>query len=58
MLSQTSDELGDDWDYSGIEEDLEIFADFLSNLANSLEEYPNWYKGNEFKAIRDKSLLE
>ena len=55
---KTCDELGDDWDYSGIEQDLEIFADFLLNLANSADTYPNWYEGNEFKAIRDKSLSQ
>ena len=55
---KTCDELGDDWDYAGIEQDLEIFADFLLNLANSADTYPNWYEGNEFKAIRDKSLSQ
>ena len=55
---KTCDELGDDWNYAGIEQDLEIFADFLLNLANSADTYPNWYEGNEFKAIRDKSLSQ
>ena len=55
---KTCDELGDDWNYAGIEQDLEIFADFLLNLANSADVYPNWYEGNEFKAIRDKSLSQ
>ena len=55
---KTCDELGNDWDYAGIEQDLEIFADFLLNLANSTDTYPNWYEGNEFKAIRDKSLSQ
>ena len=47
-----SDEVRDDWDWSGIEQDLGIFTNFIDDLANS-GEYPNWYEGNEFKALRD-----
>ena len=47
-----SDEVRDDWDWSGIEQDLDIFTNFIDDLANS-GEYPNWYEGNEFKALRD-----
>ena len=49
-----SDEVRDDWDWSGIEQDLGIFTNFIDDLANS-GEYPNWYEGNEFKALRDAS---
>ena len=52
---QVSDEITDKWDYSGIEQDLGIFTNFIDDLANS-GEYPNWYENNEFRAIRDKSL--
>ena len=46
-----------DWDWSGIEQDLNIFTNFIDDLANS-GEYPNWYEKSEFRAIRDKSLNE
>ncbi len=52
-----SDEMTDDWEWDGIEQDLEIFTNFIDDLANS-GEYPNWYKKSEFRAIRDKSLNE
>ena len=52
-----SDEVRDDWDWSGIEQDLGIFTNFIDDLANS-GEYPNWYEKSEFRAIRDKSLNE
>ena len=52
---QVSDEITDKWDYSGIEQDLGIFTNFIDDLANSVE-YPNWYENNEFRAIRDQSL--
>ena len=52
---QVSDEITDKWDYSGIEQDLGIFTNFIDDLANS-GEYPNWYENNEFRAIRDQSL--
>ena len=52
---QVSDEINDKWDYEGIEQDLQIFTDFVDDLANS-GEYPNWYQNNEFRIIRDKTL--
>ena len=54
---QVSDEITDKWDFSGIEQDLAIFTNFVDDLANS-GEYPNWYKSNEFRSIRDKTLNE
>ena len=54
---QPSDEVRDDWDWSGIEQDLTIFTNFIDDLANS-GDYPNWYENSEFRAIRDKSLNE
>ena len=54
---QVSDEITDKWDFSGIEQDLAIFTNFVDDLANS-GEYPNWYKNNEFRSIRDKTLNE
>ena len=36
---QVSDEITDKWDYSGIEQDLAIFTEFVDDIANS-GEYP------------------
>jgi Zn-dependent M28 family amino/carboxypeptidase len=52
---QPSDEYDPKWDLSGPVEDLQALYLFGRNLADS-EKWPNWYKGNEFRAIRDKSL--
>ena len=37
-----TDEVRDDWDWEGIEQDIDIFTNFIDDLANS-GEYPNWY---------------
>ena len=42
---------------TGLEQDLAIFTNFVDDIANS-GEYPNWYKNNEFRSIRDKTLNE
>ena len=52
---KVSDEVRDDWDWSGIEQDMGIFTNFIDDLANS-GEYPNWNEKSEFRAIRDESL--
>ncbi len=49
-----SDEVRDDWDWEGIEQDMDIFTSFIDDLANS-GEYPNWYIKSEFRALRDAS---
>tara|TARA_B100000941_G_scaffold271248_1_gene229826 strand:+ start:295 stop:1920 length:1626 start_codon:yes stop_codon:yes gene_type:complete len=49
-----SDEVRDDWDWEGIEQDMDIFTNFIDDLANS-GEYPNWYIKSEFRALRDAS---
>jgi len=51
---QPSDEFDPKWDLSGPVLDLQAFYAFGEILANS-EQWPNWYQGNEFRAIRDKS---
>ncbi|HTJ64663.1 MAG TPA: M28 family metallopeptidase [Alphaproteobacteria bacterium] len=51
---QPSDEFNPAWDLSGPVEDMKVFHAFGDVLANS-DKWPNWYKGNEFRAIRDKS---
>jgi Zn-dependent M28 family amino/carboxypeptidase len=50
-----SDEFREDWDWSGVEEDAKVSYELASGLANSAD-WPEWYAGNEFKAIREASL--
>ena len=54
---QPTDEFNPNWDLSGPVDDLEILAGLGHTLANS-ESWPNWYKDNEFRAIRDRSMAE
>ncbi len=50
-----SDEFHDDWDFSGMEADIKVDYEVASRLAN-LDTWPEWFAGNEFKAIREASL--
>ncbi len=50
---QTSDEFDPDWDFRGVIEDLELNYLVGRMLADS-EDWPEWYEGNEFKAVRDE----
>jgi|HubBroStandDraft_6_1064221.scaffolds.fasta_scaffold30026_2 Zn-dependent M28 family amino/carboxypeptidase len=52
---QPSDEFNPNWDMSGIVADLNLLYTFGDELANS-DKWPNWYKGNEFRAIRDREM--
>jgi hypothetical protein len=36
-------------------EEIETLYEVGERLANS-SQWPNWYKGNEFRAVRDRSL--
>jgi len=47
-----ADEYQDSWDLSGIEADVKVDYEVANRLANN-GEWPNWYDGNEFKALRD-----
>ena len=47
-----TDEFTGDWDLSGMVELLEILRDMGADMAYS-DFSPNWYEGNEFRAIRD-----
>lgn len=49
-----ADEYDPNWDLSGAASDLFIGAQIALELANS-DAWPNWYPGNEFRAIRDAS---
>ena len=51
------DEYSADWDLSGFEEDVQALYAVGLDIANS-PEWPTWYDGNEFKAIRDASRAE
>jgi Zn-dependent M28 family amino/carboxypeptidase len=52
-----ADEIQDDWDLDAAVEDLSLFFNIGLNVANS-EQWPQWFEGNEFRAIRESSLAE
>ena len=41
----------------GMVEDAQLFYNVGNRLANS-EDWPNWYEGNEFRALRDAQRSE
>jgi Zn-dependent M28 family amino/carboxypeptidase len=51
---QPSDEYDPDWDWSGALRDLGIYYRIGRELAAG-DAWPNWYQGDEFRAIRDRS---
>lgn len=51
------DEYADDWDISGMEEDVQALFAVGLKIAQS-DMWPTWYPGNEFEAIRKASLAE
>jgi Zn-dependent M28 family amino/carboxypeptidase len=52
---QPSDEWQPSWDLSGPISDLQVLYGVGRDLANS-DQWPNWYPGNEFRAIRDRTM--
>ena len=48
------DEFDENWDWSGVMQDLQLFYRLGRMLALS-ESWPNWVEGDEFKATRDDS---
>lgn len=48
-----ADEYDNSWDLSGIKQASEILFELGYNLADS-NDWPNWYEGNEFRALRDE----
>ena len=52
-----SDEYDNSWDLSGIELTSEILFELGYELADS-NDWPNWYEGTEFRALRDAMLAE
>jgi Zn-dependent M28 family amino/carboxypeptidase len=51
---QPADEFLAGWDWQGAVNDLEIYFAVMDRLANS-RDWPNWFEGDEFRAIRDRS---
>ncbi len=51
------DEYSDGWDLSGFEEDIQALYQVGLRIAQS-DDWPTWYEGNEFEAIRKQSLKE
>ena len=51
---KVADEWDDNWDLRGAQQDLFLYFRVGHELANS-RHWPNWYQGNEFRAIRDAS---
>ena len=52
-----ADEYSEDWEMSGVVENTELFYEVGARLANS-GDWPNWYEGNEFRALRDEQMGE
>ena len=50
-----ADEVNDSWDLEAAVEDLVLFYKIGYRLADS-NQWPQWYEGNEFRAIREASL--
>jgi len=50
-----SDQVKPDWDLAGAAEDGRLFFAIGYRVANA-DKFPEWKPGNEFKAIRDKSI--
>jgi len=48
------DEVGDDWDLRGAIEDAGLYFRIGLEVADS-EQWPEWYEGNEFRAVREES---
>ena len=48
------DEFSESWDWSGAMDDLTLYYLVGRSLAQS-KAWPNWYEGDEFRAIRDAS---
>ncbi len=49
-----SDEYNPTWDWEGAVDDVLLYLDVAKELAIK-SDFPNWYEGNEFRPIRDRS---
>jgi Zn-dependent M28 family amino/carboxypeptidase len=52
---KAADEYDDSWDFRGAQQDMNVFYQIGNELANS-NQWPNWFEGREFRAVRDASL--
>ncbi len=52
-----ADEYSEDWDMSGMQQDVTALYTIGRDIAQS-SDWPAWYEGNEFEAIRKASLAE
>lgn len=52
---KAADEFNENWDLRGVQQDMNVFYQIGDELANS-DQWPNWFEGREFRAIRDASL--
>ena len=50
-----ADEYDPSWGMSGMQQEVEMLFKLGRDIADS-DDWPEWYEGNEFKAIRDASL--
>jgi len=50
------DEVGEDWDLRGAAEDIGLYFRIGLDVADS-GQWPEWYEGNEFRAVRENSRL-
>ena len=51
---QPSDVYRDEWNLDGLIQDLEALYDVGRVMADDVDQWPNWYEGNPFKAARDE----
>ncbi|MEM9573091.1 MAG: M28 family metallopeptidase [Pseudomonadota bacterium] len=51
------DEYSEDWNFAGMQEDVTALYTVGLSIAQS-SDWPTWYPGNEFEAIREASLAE
>jgi Zn-dependent M28 family amino/carboxypeptidase len=51
-----ADEYDESWNLDGLNQSIDTIFNISNKLANS-RKWPNWYEGNEFKAIRDASRI-
>ena len=51
------DEYSEDWNLEGMEQDIKALYEVGATIANS-SDWPTWYPGNEFEAIRKQDLAD
>jgi hypothetical protein len=52
-----SDEYDPNWDLGGAIEDIQAYFEVSYRLSRGTR-FPQWYPGNEFRPIRERSLAE